>query len=238
MTFLLRNQRWAIRALGLGVVMSVISACSEQYADAVVAEPSASSGGSVSIVPGVTGAGGAGNEFGDDGEAHCGQACESERDCPSDYDCFRIGDDWQCVPESGSCGPLRDEMRDYVRTVLNDLRERRGLPALRSSECLDEIGQQAVTELETEGTFNTKFNRECASFVPNCLCDWREESQAFVRVYDGSWQDAVRYPFERAAQSDPDGTFFRNVVSDEWERVGVGVLLDNDYLRVSLEFAP
>jgi hypothetical protein len=125
-----------------------------------------------------------------------------------------------------------------VRAVLNDVREQRGLPSLRSSDCLDEIGQQAVAELETEGTFKTKYNRECANLVPNCLCDWREESQAFVRIDEGGWQAAVRYPFERAAQLDPDGTFFRNVVSDEWERVGVGVLLDDDYLRVSLEFAP
>jgi len=275
--FLVRNQCSGIGALVLSAAVAVIGACSEQYADAVVAEPETSSGGSISLFPTFPGAGGVGNEFGDSefwdqegvaalcqpcgsssncggkgdlclnigGEARCGQECESERDCPSDYDCVEIntglGDDWQCVPESGSCRESRpsvDEMRAYVRTVLNELRERRGLPALRSSDCLDEIGQEAVAELETEGTFRTKFNRECANLVPNCDCDWREESQAFVSVEVRTWHEAVEYPFERAAQSDPDGTFFRNVVSDEWERVGVGLLLDYDYLRVSLEFAP
>lgn len=271
--FLVRHQRWGIGATALSAAVSVIGACNEQYADAVVAEPTASTGGSVSIFPGFTGAGGAGNEFGDpdagdfegedslclpcassvncggrgdlclmiDGEARCGQECEGERDCPDDYDCIEIGDDWQCVPESHSCResrPSTDEMRAYVRTVLNDLRERRGLPAVDSSQCLDEIGQQAVVELETEGTFKTKFNRECANVVPNCECDWREESQAWVPVDVQTWQEAVRFPFERAAELDPGGSFFRNVVSDDWERVGVGVLLDHDYLRFSLEFAP
>lgn len=274
LNFLERNQCSGIGALVLSAAVGVFGACSEQYADAVVAEPGTSSGGSISLFPTFPGAGGVGNEFGDadswgledtlclpcsaslncgghdlclniDGEARCGQECESERDCPSDYDCVEIstglGDAWQCVPESGSCRESRpsvDEMRAYVGTVLNELRERRGLPALRSSDCLDEIGQQAVAELETEGTFKTKFNRECANLVPNCDCDWREESQAFVSVEERTWQEAVRYPFDRAAQSDPDGSFFRNVVSDEWKRVGVGVLVDYDYLRVSLEFAP
>lgn len=179
------------------------------------------------------------------GEPRCGRACAGEHDCPSDYDCERVSDDpadeRQCVPEAASCreSPASlGEMRAYVRDVVNDVRERRGLEPLRGSACLDEIGQQAVAELAVEGTVNTKFNRECVNFIPYCDCDWRGESQAFVNLDSRTWEEAVEYPFERAAQSDPDGSFFRNVVSDDWERVGIGVLLDYDYLRISLEFAP
>ncbi|HEY6727140.1 MAG TPA: hypothetical protein VI197_24065 [Polyangiaceae bacterium] len=179
------------------------------------------------------------------GEPRCGRACSGEHDCPSDYDCMRIGadpdDERQCVPEAGACreSPASlGEMRAYVRAVLNDVRARRGLEPLRGSACLDEIGQDAVAELVLEGTVNTKFNRECANYIPYCDCDWRQESQAFVNLDSITWEDAVEHPFERAAQSDPDGAFFRNVVSDDWERVGIGVLLDDDYLRISLEFGP
>lgn len=180
-----------------------------------------------------------------DGEPRCGRECSGERDCPSDYDCMRVSldpdDERQCVPELGSCREVPaslEEMRAYVRAVLNDVRERRGLDPLRPSDCLDDIGQEAVAELVTEGTFNTKFNRECANFIPYCDCDWRAEGQAFAEIDQRTWQEAVDFPFERAAQSDPDGSFFRNVVSDEWERLGIGVLFDEDYLRISLEFAP
>lgn len=179
------------------------------------------------------------------GEPRCGRECSGEHDCPSDYDCMVVSpdpdDERQCVPEAGSCrqAPASlDEMRDEVLDVLNDQRTRRGLDPLRESDCLNDIGQEAVAEFVTEGTFRTKFNRECANFIPYCECDWREESQAFVSIEMRTWQEAVEYPFERAAQFDPDGSFFRNVVSDEWERVGVGVTLDFDYLRISLEFAP
>ena len=179
------------------------------------------------------------------GEPRCGRECSGEHDCPSDFDCIPVSpdpdDEWQCVPEQGSCrdSPASlDEMRGYVRAVLNDVRARRGLDPLRESECLDMIGQEAVAELDSEGTLYTKFNRECANFVPQCECDWSEESQAFVNVESRTWEEAVEYPFERAAQLDPDGSFFQNVVSDDWERLGVGVLLDYDYLRISLEFAP
>lgn len=252
-----------------------LGACDAQYADAVVSEPTGSSG-SVSVFPEVpTAAGGASHELPDPdeggpdmdntlclpcsshldckgredlclfigGEPRCGRACVGEHDCPSDYDCMRVSpeDERQCVPEAGSCreSPASiGEMRAYVRAVLNDVRERRGLDPLRESSCLDEIGQEAVAEFETEGILNTKFNRECANFIPYCDCDWRQESQAFVNLDSLTWEEAVEYPFERAAQSDPDGSFFRNVVSDDWERVGIGVLLDDDDLRISLEFGP
>lgn len=255
---------------------TVLGACDEQYADAVVKEPVGSSG-SVSVIPDPTGAGGARPdppdpntgppvtedtlclpcsshvdcEGRDDlclfigGEPRCGRACAGEHDCPSDYDCERVSDDpddqRQCIPEAASCreSPASiGEMRAFVRDVVNDVRERRGLEPLRGSACLDDIGQEAVAELAIEGTVNTKFNRECANFIPYCDCDWRQESQAFVNLDSRTWEEAVEYPFERAAESDPDGSFFRNVVSDEWERVGVGVMLDYDYLRISLEFAP
>lgn len=260
----------------LAVGGATLSACDEQYADAIVAEPPGSAG-SVSVFPGPSGSGGAAPErpdpdggppvMGDTlclpcassldckgrddlclfigGEPRCGRACSGERDCPSDYDCERVStdpdDERQCVPELASCraSPASlGEMRAYVRDVVNDVRERRGLEPLRASACLDEIGQEAVAELAIEGTVNTKFNRECADFIPYCDCDWRQESQAFVPLDSSTWQDAVEYPFDRAAQSDPNGSFFRNVVSDEWERIGVGVMLDYDYLRISLEFAP
>lgn len=179
------------------------------------------------------------------GEPRCGRACSGERDCPSDYDCTRVStdpdDERQCVPEAGSCreSPASlAETRAYVRAVVNGVRERRGLDPLRASACLDEIGQEAVAELVSEGTTNTKFNRECANFIPNCDCDWRQESQAFVNLEALSWEDAVEYPFDRASQSDPDGAFFRNVVSEEWKRMGIGALFDDDYLRISLEFGP
>jgi len=261
----------------LGASAAGLVACSEQYADAVVAKPSGTSG-SVSVFPDVPGAGGAEFEVPDPdvwppatdtlcqpcrssldcaghddlclsigGEPRCGRECSGEHDCPSDYDCVVVSqdpdDERQCVPETSSCrgAPASlEEMRDQVRDVLNDQRARRGLDSLRQDDCLDKIGQDAVVELLTEGSFRAKFNRECANFVPNCQCGWREESQAFVSLDMRTWQEAVEYPFERAAQSDPDGSFFRNVVSDDWERVGVGVLLDYDYLRIwiSLEFAP
>ncbi|HEU5076092.1 MAG TPA: hypothetical protein VFU02_17990, partial [Polyangiaceae bacterium] len=142
------------------------------------------------------------------GEPRCGRECSSEYDCPSDYDCVRVSpdpdDERQCVPEVGSCREVPaslEEMRAYVRAVLNDVRDRRGLDSLRESDCLDEIGQQAVVELVTEGTPNTKFNRECADFIPYCDCDWRAESQAFIEIDQRTWEEAVEFPFDRAAQS-------------------------------------
>ena len=271
-----RTSRPLVVLLLIAAGATVLGACDEQYADAVVKEPVGSSG-SVSVIPDPTGAGGARPdppdpntgppvtedtlclpcsshvdcEGRDDlclfigGEPRCGRACAGEHDCPSDYDCERVSDDpddqRQCIPEAASCreSPASiGEVRAYVRDVVNEVRERRGLEPLRGSACLDDIGQEAVAELAIEGTVNTKFNRECANFIPYCDCDWSQESQAFVNLDSRTWEEAVEYPFERAAESDPDGSFFRNVVSDEWERVGVGVMLDYDYLRISLEFAP
>jgi hypothetical protein len=186
--------------------------------------------------------------FSDDG--YCGMSCNRDSDCPPDYECIDVGGpgDWeQCVPESRSCldlisdpgeDPTTEQLRAYVFEVVNDVREERGVELLQGDPCLERIGQEAVRELETEGTFKTKFNRECGEQVPNCECHWQEESQAFIEMVGRTWQEAIRYPFDRAAETNPGGSFFRNVVSDEWTRIGIGIDLDRDYLRFSLEFAP
>ena len=57
-------------------------------------------------------------------------------------------------------------------------------------------------------------------------------------VESRTWQEAIEYPFERGAEIDPSSNFFNNVVESDWERAGVGVALDRDYLRFSVEFAP
>ena len=179
------------------------------------------------------------------GERHCAMSCGSQRDCPFNYDCVDVvsgpEDTWQCLPEDGGCpgyGPTLDEMRAYILGIVNEARERRGLELLRTNSCLTDLGQEAVLELETETRLSTKFNRECGRSIPMCECDWRAESQAFPSMARRTWQEAARYPFDSAAQGNPEDPFFTNVVSSEWGHVGIGVLLDTDYLWFSLEFAP
>lgn len=278
MTFTLPRLAF-VSALALGAVTTLLAgACSDQYADPIVAPSDSGSGGTFNPFGSTYGQGGAGDFpydpdgnwggdpyetlchpcdshadcggrddlclFGHD-EARCGKACFGERDCPRDYDCEAIplgaGTSWQCVPDNANCSdlvPTLEQLRAYLLDVVNDTRDRRDLEALEIDDCLEGVGQAAVVEIETEGTFKTKFNRECAARIPDCDCGWREESQAFVSVADRTWREAANYPFDRAAEYDPDGNFFRNVVSTEWTRVGIGVLLDDDYLRFSLEFAP
>lgn len=267
-----------LSTLSLGLATTLwAAACSDQYADPIVA-PDSGTGGTFNGFRPTFGQAGAA-DFPDDpdggwgtnpyatlcqscssnadcggrddlclfvhDEGRCGKACFSERDCPRDYDCVAVpigpGTTWQCVPDNTSCSdlvPSLDELRAYLFGVVNDTRERRGLEPLQGDDCLEGLGQEAVGELETEGTFKTKFNRECADVIPKCECNWREESQAFVSMTSRTWQEAAQYPFDRAAEFDPNGNFFRNVVSSEWGQIGIGVLLDADYLRFSLEFAP
>lgn len=259
-------------AVGLG------GGCDNRYADAVVYIGDGESSGGIDVYSGAGGADPYDDDDGDGwddrgiytlchpcdshrdcgaygdlclyirGDARCGMACESDRDCPRGYECVHIDEDFedieQCVPQQASCSELVDspsleDMQAYILEVINELRTSRGLEPLELDlECLSMIGQEAVLELETEGTFKTKFTRECADQVPNCACGWQEESQAFVNLFQRTWREAVVYPFERAGRTDPEGGFFRNVVSAEWRRIGIGALVDEDYLRFSLEFAP
>ena len=182
------------------------------------------------------------------GEARCGMACDTDRDCPQGYQCIHVDEDFddieQCVPEEASCSdlvqwPSLEDMQIYIFEAINELRASRGLEALELDlECLSVIAQEAVWELETESTPGTKFTRECAGQVPNCACGWQEESQAFPKLSHRSWQEAVVETLEGQAESAPEGRFFSNIVSREWRRVGIGALLDEDYLLFSLEFAP
>jgi hypothetical protein len=178
------------------------------------------------------------------GEARCGKACNSDRDCPDDFDCINVSNNSdevrQCIPER-SCEdierPSLDEMRSYIFAVVNELRVRRGLEQLQASDCLTELGQEAVRELETERAWNTKFERECANQIPYCDCGWAGESQAFPSLDYRTWQEAVVHQFE-LAERDPNGPIFPNVVSKDWEHIGIGVLLEDDNLLFSLEFSP
>jgi hypothetical protein len=128
-------------------------------------------------------------------------------------------------------------MREYVVELINQMRDDQDRRALERDECLDELGRDSVHEIDSEGTTYTKFNRECADEIPDCECNWQGESQLWTTLSDRTWREAIEHPFERAA-NDPSSGLFRNVVSDDWERVGVGVDPEGDLLLIAIEFAP
>ncbi len=182
------------------------------------------------------------------GDLRCTKECFGEWDCPREYSCERVflstGETWQCVPDRSTCAgseppPDLEEMRTYILSVVNELRDTYGLDPVIQDDCLDELGQAAAIELEKEGgVSSTKFDRECAGRIPDCVCGWQAESQASPKMSGRTWREAAEHPLKQAEASGQENSLFRNMFSSEWERIGIGALLDEDNLTFSLEFAP
>jgi hypothetical protein len=177
-----------------------------------------------------------------DNRWYCAMACGYDGACPDGYHCRDViegpQDSWQCVPERNACGASStpDEMRAYALQVVNELRNRRNLDPLKMTECLNMIGQDSVVEYEAQRTPFTKFNRECKKLIPNCDCGWQAEHPGVPGINFRTWQEAILEHIEAAA-ADPESTG-ANVVSQEWDEIGIGVLLREDNVWLTLEFAP
>ena len=179
------------------------------------------------------------------GGMYCAMDCERDSDCPEGYECSNIqflSSLDQCTPISGSCDdptsdepPTEEELRSFVLDLMNDLRDQYDIDPLTRSECLDGIAFLAVEEMQTTNQSGTLFRRLCQDEIPDCDCDWQEESQAWVPLNDRTWQDALEHHFSHAPEP---GNDFQDVLDDDWARVGIGVDLDRDYVRLSVEFAP
>jgi hypothetical protein len=179
-----------------------------------------------------------------DHERFCGRDCFEGDGCPFGYSCERVSDqgDGQCLPVTGNCRhvalkatPTLSALREAALEAVNDVRMRYGLNRLGLDICLNVVAQESVEELAATRDTLGKFERECDGGGP-CECDWAGEAEGVVAAFDLRWEDVVELSIEQHFSDSANGNYVRTLLSPEFERLGVGVILSGDEGYSALSF--
>jgi hypothetical protein len=177
-------------------------------------------------------------------ERFCARDCFEGEGCPFGYSCERVTEqgDTQCVPVTGNCRhvalketPSSSALREGALEAVNDLRRRYGLRPLGLDICLNLVAQESVEELAATRETLAKFERECDG-TESCECDWAGQAEGMVAAFDLRWEDVVEFSIEEHLSDSPNGNYVRTILSPEFERLGVGVLLSGDEGFSALSF--
>jgi hypothetical protein len=169
-------------------------------------------------------------------ERFCGRDCFQGGGCPTGYLCERVRSEGepQCVPVTGNCRhiplkatPTPSELREAALDVVNDVRARYGLRRLGLDLCLNVVAQESAEELAGTRDLRGKFERECAG-NDHCECDWAGEAEGMVAAFDLRWEDVVERSIEEHLSESPNGRYVRTLLSPDFKRLGVGVVLSGD----------
>ena len=104
---------------------------------------------------------------------------------------------------------------------------RYGLGSLGLEICLNVVAQESAEELAATRDALGKFERECDGNGP-CECDWAGEAESMVAAFDLRWEDVVELSIERHFSDSASGSYVRTLLSPEFGRLGVGVVLSGD----------
>ncbi len=171
-----------------------------------------------------------------DGEHFCGRDCGS-RGCPTGYECVDVNDSYdpQCVPLTGTCihlsfkpapPPLADiqlEALDFI----NQIRADHGLYPYELDACLSALAQESAEELARTGDYLGKFERECQGQT-SCECGWAGESESSMGEYDLRYDDVIERPVLERLSDSPNGEFVQALLSADFRRIGVGIVISGD----------
>lgn len=163
------------------------------------------------------------------GETFCGRDCAENGGCPRGYACRDVRNgERQCVPFDGTCStreveppPPLAELREYMLADLNDTREEAMRPPLAGDACLDEIAQEGARELAFK-------NEQTSSFESDC--GWRYETRGAVAAFSLDWRFAATALWRRP------GRGLDAALSDDFSRVGIGILLAGDEAWIVLSY--
>lgn len=153
------------------------------------------------------------------------------------------GDLIQCAPISGSCdNPFTsanglvslDVMRTQVLSQINAERGRIGLKDLIPNRCLTSVAQAAAVDYTATGVTQGKFDSDCKSLVPNCACGWQAESQA-TESGNNNWTELVASSVKSMITQSSAPS---NILSDRYSQAGVGVVVGQSSIWVSVDLAP
>lgn len=164
------------------------------------------------------------------GETFCGRDCSENQGCPRGYSCRDVRNgERQCVPYEGTCltretrdaPPPLAELREYMLADLNEVRDDESRAPLAADTCLDGIAQRGAVELALEDEQTSSFERECG---------WRYETRGAVAAWSLDWRLAAtalwRFP----------GRGLDAALSDDFSRVGIGILLAGDEAWIVLSY--
>jgi len=166
------------------------------------------------------------------GETFCGRDCYENGDgnCPRGYACRDVRDGArQCVPNDGTCqtrelgepAPPLAELREYMLADLNELRDDAELAPLSADACLDGIAQRGALELAFEDQRAPSFERDCG---------WRYETRGTVAAWSLDWRLAATALWRLS------GRGLDTALSEDFSRVGIGILLSGDEAWIVLSF--
>lgn len=179
----------------------------------------------------------------DDEERVCAQHCSDDDDCPFGYSCERVGfGSHQCLPVTGNCrhitlkrAPTTAKLREAALDAVNEVRRRYGLNPLGLDICLNLLAQASVEEFALRREAYVKFKRECGD-GEHCECDWVGQAEARVAAFDLRWEDVVKLSIEEHRERSPRGSYLRTILTPEFTRLGVGVILSGDEGFSALSF--
>ncbi len=177
-------------------------------------------------------------------EFFCGRDCFEGDGCPRGYSCERVSEQGytQCVPVTGNCRhvalkatPTKAALREAALDAVNDVRSRYGLPPLGLDICLNVVAQESAEELAGTRDLLGKFERECED-EEHCECDWAGQAEGMVAAFDLRWEDVVERSIDEHLMQAPNGGYVRTLLSPDFERLGVGVVLSGDEGFSALSF--
>ncbi len=227
---------WALTGCGDGVAEPIVAARTPSVAPA----PTPPSAEEETRVLGLCGACPAEGRCGDDndaclkqletGETFCGRDCSENGGCPRGYACRDVRNaERQCVPFDGTCStrelgeppPPLAELREYMLSDLNTVRAEAMRPSLAADACLDGIAQSGARELAFENEQTSSFERECG---------WRYETRGAVAAWSLDWRLAATALWRLP------GRGLEAALSDDFSRVGIGILLGGDEAWIVLSY--